>query len=161
MHWLSRSKTNGQYHVFTAPPSSLPHPPRDWHRGPFPTHGELAQRLSLTMRPTRTASPLCFFLTAVTRKLAIPSFLCEYSGPFWGMFSKMRLDIYCQDSLANSFRRKRSPFIFRSVDKFQSPLVPLITHCSRTGAMWTIQTNKLIPFDRFSSFSCLQQASPI
>ena len=41
----------------------LQHPPpaRDWHGGPFSTHGELAQRLSLTMRPTRTASPLCFF----------------------------------------------------------------------------------------------------
>ena len=41
----------------------LQHPPpaRDWHGGPFPTHGELAQGLTLTMRPTRTASPLCFF----------------------------------------------------------------------------------------------------
>ena len=78
--------------------------------------------------------------------------------PLYTLLSK---HIYCQDSLANSFRRKRSPFIFRSVDKFQSPLVPLISHCSRTGAMWTIQTNKLIPFDRFSSFSCLKQASPI
>ena len=35
-----------------------------------------------------------FFLTAVTRNLAIASFLSEYSGPFWGMFSKIRLDIY-------------------------------------------------------------------
>ena len=115
----------------------------------------------LANETNQDSKPPMFFLTAVTRKLAIPSFLCEYSGPFWGMFSKMRLDIYCQDSLANSFRRKRSPFIFRSVDKFQSPLGPLISHCSRTGAMWTIQTNKLISFDRFSSFSCLQQASPI
>ena len=35
-----------------------------------------------------------FFLTAVTRKLAIASFLCEYSGAFSGTFSKIRLDIY-------------------------------------------------------------------
>ena len=35
-----------------------------------------------------------FFLTAVTRNLAIARFLCEYSGPFWGMFSKIRLDIF-------------------------------------------------------------------
>ena len=56
MHWLSQRKTNGQYHAFAATSSS-----RDWHGGPFPTYGELAQRLSLAMRPTRTASPLCFF----------------------------------------------------------------------------------------------------
>ena len=57
VHWLCQSKTNGQYHAFAAPSS----PPRDWHGGPYPTHGELAQGLSLTMRPTRTASPLRFF----------------------------------------------------------------------------------------------------
>ena len=34
-----------------------------------------------------------FILTAVTRNLAIARFLCEYSGPFLGMFSKIRLDI--------------------------------------------------------------------
>ena len=28
--------------------------------GSFPTHGTLAQALSLTMRSTRTANPLCF-----------------------------------------------------------------------------------------------------
>ena len=38
-----------------------PPPPRDWYGVPFPTHGELAQGLSLTMRPTRTASSLGFF----------------------------------------------------------------------------------------------------
>ena len=42
-------------------PFSAPSPTRDWHGGSFPTHGELAQGLSLKMRPTRTASPLCFF----------------------------------------------------------------------------------------------------
>ena len=88
MHWLSQSKTNGRYHAFAAPSRA-----RDWHGGPFPTHGGLAQGLSLTMRPTRTASPYVF-LTAVTRNLAIARFLCEYSGPFWGMFSKIRLDLY-------------------------------------------------------------------
>ena len=93
MHWLSQTRTtcNGRYNAFSAP---VPPTPRDWHGGPFPTHGELAQGLSLTMRPTRTASPLCFFLTAVTRNLAIARFLCENSGPFWGMFSKIRLDIH-------------------------------------------------------------------
>ena len=90
VHWLGQSKTNGQYPAFAAP---FP-PPRDLHGGPFPTHGELAQGLTLTMRPTRTASPLTFFLTAVTKNLAIARFLCEYSGPFWGIFSKLRPDIY-------------------------------------------------------------------
>ena len=56
VHWLRQSKTKGQYHAFAAPS-----PPRDWHGSPYPTHAELAQGLSLTMRPTRTASPLCFF----------------------------------------------------------------------------------------------------
>ena len=65
MHWLSQSKTDGRYHAFAAPSS-----PRDWHGGPFPTHGEL--------------------ISSGT----IARFLCEYSGPFWGMFSKIRLDIY-------------------------------------------------------------------
>ena len=37
-----------------------------------------------------------FFLTAVTRKLAIASFLCEYSGAFSGTFSKIRLDMFFQ-----------------------------------------------------------------
>ena len=31
VHWLSQSKTNGQYHAFAAPS-----PLRDWHAGPFP-----------------------------------------------------------------------------------------------------------------------------
>ena len=56
VHWLSQSKTNGQHHAFSAPS-----PSKDWHGGPFPTHGELAQVLSLRMRPTRTASFLCLF----------------------------------------------------------------------------------------------------
>ena len=34
---------------------------RDWKGGPFSLHGKLAQGLSLTMRPTRTASPICKF----------------------------------------------------------------------------------------------------
>ena len=83
VHWLGQSKTKGQYHAFAAPS-----PTRDLHGGPFPTHGELTQGLTLIMRPTRTAIPLMFFLTAVTRNLAIARFLCKYSGPFWGMFSK-------------------------------------------------------------------------
>ena len=55
MDRLSQTRTNGRYNAFAAPS-----PPRDWHGGPFPTHGELAQGLSLTMRPIRTASPICF-----------------------------------------------------------------------------------------------------
>ena len=55
VHWLRQSKTKGQYHAFAAPS-----PARDWHGSPYPTHAELAQGLSLRMRPTRTASPLCF-----------------------------------------------------------------------------------------------------
>ena len=36
---------------------------------------------------------------------------------------------------------------FLSIDTIQSPLVPLIVHCPKTGAMGTIQTNKFIPFN--------------
>ena len=61
-----------------------PPPPRDWHGGPFSTHGELAQGLSLTIRPSRTASPLCLF--------AAPQW--PETGRFWGMFSKIRLNIH-------------------------------------------------------------------
>ena len=32
-------------------------PARDWRRVPFPSHGKLAQGLSLTIRPTKSASP--------------------------------------------------------------------------------------------------------
>ena len=42
---------------------------------------------------SQDSKPPMFFLTAVTRILAIARFLCEYSGPFWGMFSKIRLEI--------------------------------------------------------------------
>ena len=49
--------TNGLHHAFAAPSP----PPKDWHGGPFPTHGELARVLSLTMRLTRTANPQCLF----------------------------------------------------------------------------------------------------
>ena len=49
--------------------STLP-PPRDWHGGPFPNHGELAQGLSLTMRPTRTASPPFSYSHRSDQKLA-------------------------------------------------------------------------------------------
>ena len=77
---LCHSKSKGQYHAFAAPPP----PPRDWHGGPFSTHGELAQGLSLTIRPSRTASPLCLF--------AAPQW--PETGRFWGMFSKIRLNIH-------------------------------------------------------------------
>ena len=72
----------------------LQHPPpaRDWHRGPFPTHGELAQGLSLTMRPTRTASPLCFFSPQWPETWLSPGF-CAIFWPVWGMFSTIRLDV--------------------------------------------------------------------
>ena len=51
MNWVSR-ETNGSYHDFPTPS-----PSRDWHGSPFPPHGKLAQGLSLTMRPTKTATP--------------------------------------------------------------------------------------------------------
>ena len=53
---FSHSRTNRRYNAFAVPSP----PPRDWHGGPFPAHGDLAQGLSLTMRPTRTTSPVCF-----------------------------------------------------------------------------------------------------
>ena len=63
-------QTKGRHDQFTDSPRArltdsttlLQHlsPSKDWHGGPFPTHGELAQGLSLTMRPTRTASLLFF-----------------------------------------------------------------------------------------------------
>ena len=89
MHWLSQSKTNGQYHAFAAP-----FPPRGWHGGPFPPNGELAQRLSLTMRPTRTASPLCLCSPQWPETFFFFQFLFEYSGPLSELFSKIRLDIW-------------------------------------------------------------------
>ena len=44
-----------------------------------------------------------------------------------------------------SFDKKIFLSSFLSVDTFQSPLVPLIVHCPKTGLMGTIQTNKFIP----------------
>ena len=40
------------------PPPPPQTPAKDWHVGPFPPYGKLAQGLSLTMRPNRAASPL-------------------------------------------------------------------------------------------------------
>ena len=77
VHWLCHSKSKGQYHDFAAPSS-----PRDWHGGPFPTRGELAQGLSLTMRPTRTASPLMFIRTAVTRNWPVLRYVFKNSAKY-------------------------------------------------------------------------------
>ena len=55
------------------------------------------------MRPSRTASPLCFFSPQWPESWRC--FLCEYSGAFSGTFSKIRLDIYIY-ILTNSYAFK-------------------------------------------------------
>ena len=56
VNWFFGLETKGPYYAFGAPSLT-----RDWNGGPSPLHGKLAQGLSLTMRPTRTASPICKF----------------------------------------------------------------------------------------------------
>ena len=80
---FSQSRTNGRYNAFAAPSS-----PRDWHGGPFPTHGELAQGLSLTMRPTRTASFLCFFSPQWSETWLSPAFCANILAHFEACFQK-------------------------------------------------------------------------
>ena len=84
---LMQSKTNGRYHAFAAPS-----PSRDWP-GLFNPR-RVSSGTELDNETNQDSKPPMFFLTAVTRNLAIARFLCEYSGPFWGMFSKIWLDIY-------------------------------------------------------------------
>ena len=80
---FSQSRTNGRYNAFAAPS-----PPRDWHGGPFPTHGELAQGLSLTRRPTRTASPLSFFSPQWPETWLSPAFCANILAHFEACFQK-------------------------------------------------------------------------
>ena len=82
--WLSQSKTNGRNHAFAAPS-----PARDWHWGPFPTRGELAQGLSLTMRPTRRASPLCFFSPQWPETWLSPGSCANFLARFEVCFQKL------------------------------------------------------------------------
>ena len=85
VHWLCQNKINGQYQAFAAPS-----PARDWHGGPFfPTHGELAQGLSLTKRRTRTVSPLCFFSTQWPETWLSPGSCANILGPFEVCFHKV------------------------------------------------------------------------
>ena len=56
VNWFCGLEANGPYYAFGAPSLT-----RDWKGGPFSLRGKLAQGLSLTMRPTRTASPVCKF----------------------------------------------------------------------------------------------------
>ena len=83
VHWLSQSKTNGRHHAFSAPS-----PSKDWHGGPFPTHGELAQVLSLRMRPTRTASFLCLFSPQWPETWLSPGSCANILGRFEVCFQK-------------------------------------------------------------------------
>ena len=83
MRWLSQTRNNRRYNAFAAPSS-----PRDWHGGPFPTHGELAQGLNLTMRPTRTASPLCFFSPQWPESWLSPAFCANILAHFEVCFQK-------------------------------------------------------------------------
>ena len=78
----------------------LQHPPpsRDWHGGPVSNPWRVSSGTELDNETNQESKPPMFFLTAVTRNLAIARFLCEYSGPFWGMFSKIRLDTRCSIS---------------------------------------------------------------
>ena len=75
-------------------------PPRDRHGGLFTPHRELAQSLNLTMRPTKTASLLWKFSPL------------GYSGPFWGKFSKIRLNVhYMRSKDCDGSRFFRGAFI--------------------------------------------------
>ena len=80
---FSQSRTNGRYNAFAAPS-----PARDWHGGPFPSHGELAKGLSLTMRPTRTASPLSFFSPQWPETWLSPAFSANILAHFEACFQK-------------------------------------------------------------------------
>ena len=94
VHWLSQTRTNGRYNAFAAPS-----PPRDWHGGPFPTHGELAQGLSLTMRPTRTASLLCFFPPQWPESWLSPAFCANILVHFEVCFQYIYIYIFNNYSL--------------------------------------------------------------
>ena len=88
VHWLSQSRTNGRYNAFEAPSGT-----------------------ELNNETNQDSKSPMFFLTAVTRNLAIVGFLCEYSGPFWGMFSKIRLDIYNKKYFICAKCVLKSPFL--------------------------------------------------
>ena len=79
-----------EFKVKSTPMTSFTHPPPMTWR-PLSNPWRVS---SVDNKTIQDSKPPMFFLTAVTRKLAIASFLCGYSGPFWGMFSKIRLDIY-------------------------------------------------------------------
>ena len=93
-------QTKGRHDQCTDSPRARPtesttllqHPP------PLEIDMEAPWRVSLgtelNNETNQDSKPPMFFLTAVTRNLATARFLCEYSGPFWGMFSKIRLDIH-------------------------------------------------------------------
>ena len=78
----------------------LQHPPpsRDWHGGPVSNPWRVSSGTEHDNKTNQESKPPMCFVTSVTRTLAIARFLCEYSGPFWGMFSKIRLDTRCSIS---------------------------------------------------------------
>ena len=74
--WTDSPETNGPHHAFVAPS-----PARDWHGDLFPPHGRLAQ--SLTMRPTRTPSPLWKFSLQWRIFWAFSRLVFKYSVRCW------------------------------------------------------------------------------
>ena len=77
VNWFCGLETNGPYYAFGAPFLT-----RDWKGGPFSLHGKLAQGLSLTMRPTRTASPICKFSPQWPETWLSPGFGANILGFF-------------------------------------------------------------------------------
>ena len=55
---------------------------------------QISSGTELDDETNQDSKPPMKILTTITRNLAITRFLCEYSGPFWGTFSKMWLDIF-------------------------------------------------------------------
>ena len=68
-----------------------PLPPKGFTWRPLSNPWRVSWGTELDNEINQDSKPPMFFLTAVTRNLAIARFLCEYSCPFWGMFSKIWL----------------------------------------------------------------------
>ena len=60
---------------------------------PLPIPWRVNSETEFDNETNQDSKPPMFILTAVTRNLAFARFLCEYSGPFSGLFSKIQLDI--------------------------------------------------------------------
>ena len=60
---------------------------------PLPTPWQVNSGTEPNDETNQDSKPPMKILTAATRNLGISRFLCEYSGPFGGMFSYIRLDM--------------------------------------------------------------------